>query len=218
MIALLTVFGAVIYTILAPESVQVRPIAPVAMVEPVPAKPYRAGFSGRLELKTASLTAVDAFINRAIRDNDLTDYVKKTIQANKNLYSLTCSRGDLNLLLSDLQGVWQRFNSARLFVDTEQFDTPVVINAVTAEQTADIFKQDNPKRSIEVAKDFAVLNNMAELMPGKQILTAIDDRNVNLITIPKPVLTGDQKTIKKTSSRPEDKQEVSLMIVVESSE
>ena len=52
MIVLVAVLGAVIYTIVAPESV-----------------PPAAGFRGRLELKTTDLVAVDAVIKRAIEDN-----------------------------------------------------------------------------------------------------------------------------------------------------
>lgn len=220
-IALLAISAGVIYTILAPESTSIQPGQTVAGVKSLPGKVSEAGFSGKLELKTGALSAVDAFINRAIRDNGLSDYVSVTRQANKNFYSLTCSRGELNLLLSDLQSIWQRFNTVTLSVDTEQFNAPVIVSMITADQTAKIISQTDPKRTVEMAKDFAVLNNMDELMPGKQILTAINDRSVNLIPqggIPKPVLTGEQKTVKKTNARPEDRQEVSLTIVVVGSE
>lgn len=217
MIALLTIFAGVIYTILAPESTPIQPRQTVAVVESLPPRVSQAGFSGRLELKTVALSAVDAFINRAIKDNNLSDYVNVTRQANRNFYSFTCSREDLNLLLSDLQSIWQRFSLATLSVDTEQFNSPVIVSTITADQTTKIISQTNPEKAVETARDFAVLNNMAELMPGKQILTAINGGSVNLIPqggIPKPVLTGEQKTVKKTNARPEDRQEVSLTIVV----
>jgi hypothetical protein len=69
-----------------------------------------------------------------------------------------------------------------------------------------------------VAKDFAVLNSMDELLPGREILAAIDDRIADLITIPKPVLTSSEKTGKKPAGRQEDGEKVHLTIVVVGSE
>jgi len=217
MIALVAILAGVIYTIIAPENIP-GPAEKVVAVKPTPSLTTVAGFSGRLELKTGTLVAVDGFINRVIDENGLSDFVSVERQPGQSLYSLSCSRQDLNLLLADLQSIWQKFDATTLFVNTEQFTEPVAVNAVTAEQAAEIVNQDSPQRSIEVAKDFAVLNNMAELMPGKQILTAIDDKKVNLITPPKPVLTGDRKMITKTATLLQDKKEVSLTIVVVGSE
>jgi uncharacterized membrane protein len=219
MIALVAVLGAVVYTILAPENIPEQPTATVAVVEPGPTAASLAKLSGRLELRTGALTAVDAFINGAIEGNGLSDCVTIERQPNQGMYSINCSRQELKLLLADLQSIWQQFNSARLYVDTEQFNTPIVIDAVTVEQATKVIGQDNPQKSIEVAKDFAVLNSMAELMPGKQISTAVDDKGVDLIPIPKPVLTGDRKKTERTSiAPPRHKPEVSLTIVVTGNE
>jgi len=218
MIALVAILGGVVYSILVPETAFERATMTAADVESLSDITTTVVFSGRLELKAGALPAVDAFINRAIEDNGLSDYVTKTAQPSNRLYSLNCSRGDLNSLLADLQGIWQRFGSTTLYVDTERFNVPVVVNAVTAEQTAEIINQDNPEKSIEAAKDFAILNNMAELMPGRQISAAIDNKGVDLIPIPKPVLTGgDRKKTEKTVT-PESKRDVSLTIVVVGSE
>ncbi|OHB59487.1 MAG: hypothetical protein A2167_01290 [Planctomycetes bacterium RBG_13_46_10] len=212
MIALVAVMGGVIYTILAPGTIPEQPTVTVAA--------SGTGFSGRLELNTAALTAVNAFINGAIEGNGLSDCVTKTGRDNQRFYSLNCSRQELKSLLTDLQSIWQRFDSATLYVDTEQFNQPVAVNAVTAEQTVEIISQDSAKKSVEIAKDFTVLNNMTKLMPGKEVAAAIDDKGVNLLQIPKPVLTGgDRKTTEKTSiSPPRHKPEVSLTIVVTGSE
>jgi len=215
MIALVAILAGVIYTIVAPETVPERPAERAVAVRPMPSLAAEAGFSGRLELKTAALVAVDAFINRAIEENGLSDFVNIERRPGKGLYSLSCSRQGLNLLLSDLQSIWQKFDSTTLFVDTEQFAEPVAVNAVTAEQAAEIVNQDSAKRSIEVAKDFAILNNMAKLMPGEQILTAIDDKGINLIDVPKPFLTGGPKKAKKTAHQPK---EVNLTLVIIGSE
>jgi len=215
MIALVAILAGVIYTIVAPEPVPERPAERTVAVRPMPSLAAEAGFSGRLELKTAALVAVDGFINRFIDETGLSDFVSVERQPGQSLYSLSFSQQGLNLLLSDLQSIWQKFDSTTLFVDTEQFAEPVAVNAVTAEQAVEIVNQDSAKRSIEVAKDFAILNNMAKLMPGKQILTAIDDKKVNLITPPKPVFTEYPKKAKKTAHQPK---EVNLTLVIISSE
>jgi len=163
MIALVAILSGVVYTIIAPETVPDKTAEIFVAAEPTP-------FSGRLELKTGALLAVDGFINRFIDENGLSDFVSVERQAGQSLYSLSCSRQSLNSLLADLASIWQRFDSSKLFVETEQFGEQVVIHAITAEQTAEVVNQDSPDRIIEVAKDFAILNNMADLMPG---LTAL---------------------------------------------
>ncbi len=192
MLGLVGILTAVIYTIVAPETVTQGPVAVVA-----------APFSGRLELRTSYLPAVVAYINRAIEDNVPSDEWIASDQSNvKEPHALICSSESFNLLLAELGNIWDKMDSAHLFVDTEVFGEQVVVEAVTAEQISGIVNQDDSKRRMEVAKDFAVLNNMAGHFPGTRVLTAIDDIRVGLITPPKPVLTWNQKTEKKSPASP----------------
>jgi hypothetical protein len=204
MLGLVGILTAVVYTIVAPETVTQGPVAVVA-----------APFSGRLELKTNDLPAVVGVINRAIEENIPSDEWIASDQNNvKEPHALICSSESFNLLLAELGNIWDKLDSAHFFVDTEVFGEQVVVDAVTAEQIAGIVNQDDSKRRIEVAKDFAVLNNMAEHLPGREILTAIDDTTVGLITPPKPVLTWNQKTVKKSPARTEKNKNIHLTITV----
>jgi len=221
MIGLVAVLATTIYTIVAPQEAPPVPVAMEGQTPPgeIEAVESRSGamemeFHGRLELKTSDLIAVDAFINRTIKDNSLSGAISPARQQEKSVYSLSCSREGLNLLLADLGGIWEKFDSATLFVETEVFGRPVVVDAVTAMQVAEIVNQESLQRCAEVAKDFALLNNIAQRLPGREILAAIDDRSRSLITLPKPVLTGKQKTTEKPAGRVEDKQKMHLNIVV----
>jgi len=222
MLGLVGILTAVVYTIVAPETVTQRPVA-VERREPPPTvdvvKPgptlIAAPFSGRLELRTSYLPAVVAFINRAIEDNVPSDEWIASDQSNvKEPHALICGSESFNLLLAELGNIWDKLDSAVLFVDTDVFGEQVVVNAVTAEQISGIVNQDDSKRRVDVAKDFAVLNNMAERLPGREILTAIDDTTVVLITPPKPVLTSNQKIVKKSPTRTEESKNVHLTITV----
>ena len=234
MIGLVAVLATVVYTIVAPETVLERPVAiegqklpgEIETVGPRPpfllsqeSRGVTMEFSGRLELKTSALVAVNAFISKAIEDNGLSGSHRAAHQQDKGVYSLSCSREGLNLLLADLGGIWEKFDSATLFVETEVFGRQVTVDAVTAEQIAEIVNQDSLQRRTEVAKDFALLNNTAERLPGREIIAGIGEGSRSLITIPKPVLTTwDRKTTKKPAGRAEDKQKVHLAIVVAGSE
>jgi hypothetical protein len=220
MLGLVGILTAVVYTIVAPETVTQRPVA-VERREPAPTvdvvKPaptiVAAPFSGRLELKTSYLPAVVSFINRAIEDNVPSDEWIASDQSNvKEPHALICSSESFNLLLAELGNIWDKLDSANFFVDTEVFGEQVVVDAVTVEQISGIVNQDDSKRRMEVAKDFAVLNNMAELLPGTRVLTAIDDTTVGLITPPKPVLTS--KTVKKSPARTKENKNIHLTITV----
>lgn len=210
MIALAAVLTAVIYTTVGPETVpyvagQIEPGAKVAAA---------SEFSGRLELKTSALVAVDAFINSAIEDNGLSASVVASRRQDKRVYSLNCSKKGLDMLLADLEDVWDEIDLAKLSVDTEVFAVPAVVDAVTTEQIAEIVDQDNPERRIEVARDFAALNSIAEHMPGKEIMAAVDGGNRSLMTIPKPLLTGERQATTRSVGQPEDKKTVRLTIIV----
>lgn len=229
MLGLVAILTAVVYTIVAPEAVTQRPVAverreqppKVDVVKPGPVWPpdrptmVAVPFSGRLELRTSYLPAVVAFINRAIEDNIPSDEWIASDQNNvKEPHALVCSRESFNLLLAELGNVWNKLDSATLFVDTEVFGEQIIVDAVTTRQIAGIVNQNDSQRRVELAKDFAVLNGIAEHLPGKEILTAIDDTTVGLITPPKPVLTSNQKTIKKSTTRTEANKNVHLTIMV----
>lgn len=204
-IALMAVSTAVIYSIFAPQGTADR-------LTPGTAAATR--FAGKLELTTSDLTAVDAFISRVVKDDELSDCVHTVSLADRRVYSFSGGRGALNLLLTDLATIWQRFGSAKLMVETSKFGEQIVVDAVTAAQVAQIVKQDHREESIRLAKDFAVLNNMVESLPGKEILAATGEKKPSLITIPKPVLTGDGKTVKHPAPAGADTKEVELTIVV----
>lgn len=228
MVGLASVLAVVIYTIVVPQSSTERMVAVEHRPRPYSRSGAATGFRGRLELKTAALIVVDAFVKRAIEDNGLSDCLSPASLPvsvrpgldgqDKRVYSLSCSKDRLNLLLADLGNIWRRFDSATLFVETEQFAERIMVDAVTAEQTAEIVNQDSSVACVELAKDFALLNRMVASMPGRQVLAAIDDVKVGLVDIPKPVLTGSEKTLRKPIGPAGNRPQVHLTIVVVGSE
>ena len=209
MIGLAAVLSAVIHRFVPPK------IAPVKSVTPVVAS---SGFSGRLELKTGALNAVDAFIKSAIDDNGLSASTNPERRQSRRIYTLSCSREGLNSLLADLDNIWSKLDSATLFVNSEAFGVQTVVDAVTTKQIAEIAGQDNPEQRIELAKDFALLNNMTEHMPDKEIRVAIEAGKSDLTEqwqVLRPVLTESQKSVKKPADQTKDKQKVRLTIILD---
>jgi hypothetical protein len=211
MVGLMAVLASVIYSIVTPSAPPQTPLVatrtspgPVEMVKPtLPA--LAAEFNGRLELKTNSFIEVDASINKAIAENDLLNCITLAREPDSSEYVLFCSRKGLSVLMADLENIWARLDSATMLIQTKEFGRPVVVNAVTPQQIGEIAGQDSFDKSIEVAKDFAALNNMADLLPGKEVLTAINDTTSAFVIIPgipKPVLTGWPKTIKESTTQP----------------
>ncbi len=244
MIALVALLGSVVYTIIAPEDVGRGPVAvedlhrpkKIEITRPVPAEVEVTGaektvaevtapgafFAATVELKTSNLVAADAFINKAIEENDLLAYSDIGIvksEGDRSVYTLNCTKQALSLLLSDLSNAWSRFDSTTLFVETEGTDEKVVVEAVSLAQIAEIATQDNLEDSVTLAEDYAVLNNISERLPGKEILVAIEDTKEDFLTIPKPVLTSSERTVKQTApiSRTE-KETIQLTIVLSSIE
>jgi hypothetical protein len=174
-------------------------------------------FSGRLALKTSDLVAVSASINKAIEGIDLSEAISPSRRQERRIYTLSCSKEDLKLLLSELESVWPALDSATLAVNTEVFGEQVIVKTVTPEQVERIVEQDNPVKRIEMAKDFAALNTMALLMPGQAVATAIEGQNdysIHEWRVPKPALAKPEEPVRKTPSQSEDKEKVHLTIVV----
>ncbi len=226
MFGLVAILAAVVYSIVAPTIPQApiaaeRPNIPprIDLAEPAPAAIVAALFSGRLELRTSTLPAVVGFINRAIEENIPSDeWIASDRSDVREPHTLICSSESFNLLLARLDDIWDKLDSATLFVDTEVFGRKVVVEAVTAEQIAGIVNQDDSTKRIEVARDFAVLNNVAENLPGKRILAAIDNTTVDLIIPPKPVITSNDKATRKLPSRTGAVKNIHLTITVTESE
>ena len=214
MIALVAALGAVIYTIVAPEPAPERPIvADSGRTVPEPPRTVLAAapFNGRLELKAAAYIEMDASINRAIEENALVDCLSRQRDDNRTTYVLSCGRKGLNQLLAQLDKNWQKLDSAALFVQTDVFGDPVAVDAVTPEQVTQIASRNTLEESIRLAKDFALLNDVAEQMRSKALFA--DDKGPDLMAVPKPRLTGPlpAETTRGTAA---DKANVSLVIVL----
>jgi hypothetical protein len=240
MIGLFGVLAALVYTIVSPQDVEKKPVAVerlrqpagkvvvrqmemqkpqvrkpqatpvvVATAEKEIPKPRRAEsvFDGKIELKVRDVAAVNAYISRAVEDNGLLLEAGPVVGQSR-LYTIHGGQDDLGAFLSDLKSVWNRFDSARLFVGE------VVVNNVSAEQIAKIAGQWSLKESINAAKDIAALNNMNERLPGKEVFAAVGNKGDDLTSIPKPVLTSREKTVKKPVSSVESERRARLTIVV----
>jgi hypothetical protein len=223
-ISLVALLSAVVYTIVSPD-VSPQPTATIAtrdlpqIPKPFEAEPVKVsvGFAGRLELRTSSFVEVDASISRAVADNDLLNCTTLTRDSDRSEYVLACTPKGLDLLLADLETIWPQLDSAEMFVQTPDFGRDVVVEAVTARQILEIARQQTTERIIQVAKDFAALNGVTELLPGKEVLAAINKRVSEFAAaprIPKPVLTGWPKTIKTSAGPFQTKGNVSLVITV----
>lgn len=239
MIALVAVLAAVIYSIVAPQAVYNKPVAvkqrqpseiqpkesePAVMVataeKPIgQTTPAEAKFSGRLELKTSSPSEIAAFLNKAIELNVPSD--RQTAAGTERLkesHVLACSRQNLRALIDELGTVWDKIDSATLFIETDRPEGQIVIDAVAPEQIIEIAKQNDFQSQIKTAKYFAAMNNIAERSPGKEVMVAIDNSAPALITIPKPVLTSSEKPVTKAAGAAKAEQQVLLTIVVTGSE
>jgi len=217
MIAIAAILSVVIYKFAPLRNAPEAPTA-VEMSKPAARMAAASGFSGRLELKTSSLNAVDAFIKSAIDDNGLSASISPEYRQSRRVYSINCTKEGLNSLLTDLDAIWSELYSATLFVNTEDFGSQTVVDAVTTKQISEIAGQESPEKRIEMAKDIAVLNSINEYLPGKEIRVAIETGQSNLAKewrMLKPVLTGSQKAAKKTADHAQDIQTVRLTIILD---
>jgi len=212
MIALLGGFGVVIYQIVAP-------VSPTGVSGPLVATTGTTvttdrGFSGRLQLCTAAFAQADAFIKARIEDNGLSTRSQAETIDGARVYHIESSPEGLNRLVADLGTIWQKFESAALTVNSEQFAESVVVKPVTLRQTAKIINQDSMQVSVAMAQDIAALNDLARAVPGGDLPLMADNTLDLTPVIPRPRLTSDDPETKKIATAPEGNVKASLTIVL----
>jgi hypothetical protein len=179
-IALVGVLAVVVYQIVSPippggvGSQVAQGPSSAAQPGPMTVTPILvadAGFTGRLELRTAKLAQVDTFLGRTIKNNGLSSHVESTVSGNQRIYRVTGTRESVNRLVASLSGVWQNyFDSATMQVDrSETSAAPVLVEAITPEQTASIVAQNSTYASIQTAANYAIMNHVAKNLPGNEI-------------------------------------------------
>ncbi len=210
MIALVGLLGVVIYSIVAPEpgpgtTVAVDPGNPDSGtgVEPAPAVKtiVAMGFTGRLELHTANLMAIDGLVNKAVTSDPLIESQIERL-ATTSQYTIKCTPRSLDQLLIRLQDSWSELESARLIVETGTVGKTVVIESVTPKQVSEVAQQDNADTTIKVAKDFARVNSLTgEIVPGPF------NPEISNLPIPRPRTASSDADL--------DKGQVDLVILIE---
>jgi len=227
MFALLGVLGVVVYQIVAPVAApETRPFAtdtprsqPVGPDRTVLASAVAdAGFSGRLELRTASFASMDAFIRRAIENNALSDSAESGIAGDRRSYRVVGTRDNINRLVASLGSAWQSAGAATLYVDRPgDSAAPVAVEAVTPDQTFSIIARNSTEASVEAAQAFAVMNDLAGQTPGSELLAMIGEDTGSMLAlagIPKPRMTKPDDPTKTTLASPQGQPNASLTIVL----
>jgi hypothetical protein len=204
MIALMAVLAIVVYTIVAPPPVPHGPSTAddkrtTEVIQPP--QTVLAKFNGRLELKTAAFKEMDAFIDRAVAENGFVECTGIERLAERTTYVLTCGHSGLNRLLERLEKNWARLDSATLFVETDLFGRPVVVDAVTTDQIAEVTTQTTSQDTVRVAKDLALLNSLTEQLRAGAVLVP-SDTMPDLIRVERPVITGGRTIEKATVDQP----------------
>jgi len=210
-VGLVGMLSVLVYSILAPPARSPQGLA----VRTVGSGPEV--LTGRLEVRVASLADMEMFLNRILDSHGLAGSPGTGGSADRRVYRLRCGVGQLDALLADLDEAWQRFDRPTLYLETGGGPGPVVVASVTPDQLARIAHQENPGRSVEVAREIAVLNSVKQTMPGQEVLAAVVEKGQDLWpTVPKPVLTSSERTVeaKAKPKPPADERSVSLTVVL----
>jgi hypothetical protein len=212
MIVLVGVLGIVVYNIVKPEPAPTRITRARPAVTPVVvAVPVVTLAKMELGLKTDQATAVNQFIYRnIILDNGLQDMAVINRSADKNVYSISCTRARAGMVLEELGTIWDKFKATQLSVDG--VDSPIA--DVTAVQAIQIAKAVSAQVQIQLAKDFAAANKTTAEQPVKEVAAAAGDTSATDITITKPALTSG--AAKAGPNEPADAEKVNLTIVITS--
>ena len=235
MIALIAALSAVVYNIVAlvkpvtrivalEDSIErtvkiaqpkLKPAERVIVKETTATEPVlTTGFNATLELKAVETETVASAINKAVTQHGLLD---TAYPGARTVSSLNCTRAELNLLLADLQTVWSKLDSAKFVIKSPVPGSDIVVENAKIEQIVEIVNQTDTQRRDKAAKYFAIINNMAAMMPRKDIITDIGADIPSSMAIPKPVLTSGE-LLEKTKQTSDERFELTIAVIPVASE
>ena len=202
MIGLVAVLGLVIYTIVKPVS---GPQVDVAKMFSA-AEQKATAAKMELTLATEQATAVNAFIYRnIILENGLQDSFQIEKAADKNIYSISCSRARAAMVLEELGTIWDKFNQSTLSVDG------TFISNVTAGQAVQLAKEESKEEQVNLARAFDAENKIAAEQATETVVAAVD-KDVNEIAITKPALASGAE--KPGPNEPGHAEKISFVITI----
>jgi len=219
MFGLVAVLAVVIYTIVKPapdvhqsltfQTSQPPPAIPVSTTAEQKTFHIETGFTAKLELKTQLPADIKESLIKAAKQNNLSDNLR-AIEAKQNVLILNCSKKAMAAFLVDLNNLWSRLDSARLFVHCPRTDKELVVDWATPQQIVEIANQDTEKKRIEMAKTCIALNNvlippLEQNHPGSLLLSN---------AIPEPILTSPAEPGKSRLRKTAPQQDVTLTIVL----
>ncbi len=216
MVALIAVLAAVVYTVVRtnPAPPAAPPIAAnTTAPATTPAASRSQPFYGTLELKTADFAAIDTSIHRALADHGVSASFVSEPQARRNIYTVTCSPAELELVLADLAGIWNRLDSATLAVETDRFGHRVIVDNVLPEQLLRIVDEPTHDQRLRSAQAFAAANKIQQLMPGKEVYALVEPDTHDLPGLFKPLMTGGTPQAQR-SPQPASGNQVNITIVL----
>jgi hypothetical protein len=221
-VVLVGVLAGVIFTILSPQDTLDNKVAEkqgdtAAVNTNIEVKPQilpvvaSADFAGRLELTTSNSVAVQAYIKRVIEENNLASKASLSFMPDNAGYTIRCGENGFASFVAGLENIWTRFDSATLYVETDQPGREVAVDMVSVQQIKEIVGRDTLESRIKTAQDYAVLNTISGNFPGKEIFASLDNKRPDFV-IPKPLLAGPRPATKTLSI--EQGQKITLTIVV----
>jgi hypothetical protein len=225
MFVLVGVLGLVIYQIVAPAPAGRTPSVAGGSIDtpPLPIPPVKyvsSPFSGRLELSTASLKQTANVISSCVENNGLSVDTQWNPEGTRAVCHISGPRGGLSHLLADLDAAGQSFKTARLSVETDRFGESIAVDAVTLAQVAQIMNQRTDQARVRTAMNLAMLNRVAQEIPGREIQVAttkkLDNAMSELPIVLKPRLASQNNEYPSiwASLEGEAKVKASLTIVL----
>ena len=170
---------------------------------------------GRLELQVASTADMEMFFNRIMENHGLASSVSNGGSPDRRVYRLHCGLGTFEAILADLAGSWHMFGCPTFYLETGQLANSIVVTSVTPDQLERIAEQRNGAMSAEAASQIAVANSADRLMPGRDILAAVVDKNEAVWpTVVKPVLTSSEKPVGEAHKQPTNERSVEMAIIL----
>ncbi|MCK5472658.1 MAG: hypothetical protein KAI59_01390, partial [Planctomycetes bacterium] len=238
MIILMAAFAAVVYTIVAPDGSVNRtadivdnwqppiviaevekpePIVEVAVAESsIEINTDENIFYSRLKLKTASVDAVNAVIQKAIENSGLVKTAQPVVSRQaRGEYVVSGSPIAVSRLLEDIENIWNRLDSATLLVRLNESGDQIIVDEIAIGQIMEIVNCAELNGRVKFARDFSILNNIAASLPGRKMLAIVDNQPNELISIPRPVLTSAKgKTVLVPQGNSAENQQVNLTIEI----
>jgi hypothetical protein len=127
-------------------------------------------FYAELTVEVLDVVSMNEYLQKVFYDNDLIDSTVPIRNPQFSRYVIKADKQRVNMLLSDLDRVWDKFHDVRLTIFGDRPDSSLILPNAEVEDISAILNNNADKDYVQIARDYARNKELYDSLPGRDIV------------------------------------------------